>query len=135
MGDLTEYFSEHEIACRGKDCCGGRLFPEGNFKEAYRFWMALEKLREKAGRPITVTSGYRCVRHNYRTPGAAMGSKHTKGYAADIVIEGCTPEQMMAFALLVPEFAQGGIGIYNDRIHVDSRPDGPARWDKRDNLT
>jgi uncharacterized protein YcbK (DUF882 family) len=60
-----------------------------------------------------------------------MGSKHIQGIAADIIIEGLTPEEMYMAAQRIPEFKQGGIGLYHNRIHVDTRRDGPARWDKR----
>lgn len=43
----------------------------------------LDPLREAWGRPITVTSGYRCPRLNKAVGGVAT-SQHTKGEAADI---------------------------------------------------
>lgn len=43
----------------------------------------LDPLREAWGRPITVTSGYRCPRLN-KAVGGVASSQHTKGEAADI---------------------------------------------------
>lgn len=44
----------------------------------------LDPLREAYGKPITVTSGYRCSRLN-RSVGGVKGSHHLRGMAADIV--------------------------------------------------
>ena len=43
----------------------------------------LDPLREAYGKPIIVTSGYRCVKLN-RAVGGASKSQHTKGEAVDI---------------------------------------------------
>ena len=43
----------------------------------------LDPLREVYGKPIIVTSGYRCVKLN-RAVGGAAKSQHTQGQAADI---------------------------------------------------
>ena len=45
----------------------------------------LDPLREKLGKPITVTSGYRCPQLNKLLGGSAT-SQHVKGQAADITI-------------------------------------------------
>lgn len=44
----------------------------------------LDPLREKYGKPIYVTSGYRCAALN-KCVGGVTGSQHRKGEAADIV--------------------------------------------------
>lgn len=46
----------------------------------------LDPLREKWGKPITVTSGFRCPELN-RSMGGVQDSQHTKGEAADICAE------------------------------------------------
>ena len=43
----------------------------------------LDPLREKWGKPIVVTSGYRCAKLN-RAVGGAKNSQHTTGEAVDI---------------------------------------------------
>lgn len=44
----------------------------------------LDPIREKFGKPITVTSGYRCDKLN-RLVGGKPNSQHLKGQAADLV--------------------------------------------------
>ena len=45
---------------------------------------ALDKIREQYGKPIIVTSGYRCPELN-KAVGGANSSQHVKGEAADLV--------------------------------------------------
>ena len=49
----------------------------------------LEPLRVAMGRPIRISSGYRCERLN-KAVGGVYNSQHLKGQAADICIEGDT---------------------------------------------
>jgi hypothetical protein len=117
MGDLSEHFSKREFACR---CCG-QLVISG------RLVMALEHLRELVGRPVRVHDGYRCAGHNEQA-GGVTDSEHTRGTAADIDIPGLSLQQMYEYALVVPEFAEGGIGVYDSNfLHVDVRRHA-ARW-------
>jgi hypothetical protein len=52
----------------------------------------LDPLREAYGKPIIVTSGYRCARLN-KVVGGAPSSQHVKGEAADIRSVQDTPEE------------------------------------------
>ena len=47
----------------------------------------LEPLRVAIGKPIKISSGFRCERLN-RAVGGVSNSQHTKGQAADICIDG-----------------------------------------------
>ena len=46
----------------------------------------LDKIRERYGKPIVVTSGYRCPELN-KAVGGVKSSQHVKGEAADLVGE------------------------------------------------
>lgn len=117
MSDLSEHFSKREFSCR---CCG-HLVISG------RLILALEHLRELTGLPIRIHAGYRCAGHNERA-GGVTDSEHTRGTAADIEIAGLSLQKMYECALLVPEFAHGGIGVYDGNfLHVDVRGHS-ARW-------
>lgn len=63
----------------------------------------LQPLRDRLGRPISITSGYRCPDLN-RAIGSAPTSQHTRGEAADLVVDGLTPEQVYVYvkALKLP---------------------------------
>lgn len=58
----------------------------------------LDPLREAYGKPIKVTSGYRCPRLN-RAVGGAESSQHIKGEAADITA-GTPSENLYIYNLL-----------------------------------
>ena len=106
----------------------------------------LEAVRSHFGKPVHVTSGYRDITlqgrlwqeavSKYGSPAEAEKhvappghSQHELGTAADIWIEGVTPQQVADFAQRIATV--GGIGIYPDFTHLDIRPrDGGviARW-------
>ena len=75
----------------------------------------LEPLRAKIGKPVIITSGYRCPRLNAVVGGVNTSnnvSQHTKGEAADTYVEGMTIEEWyqfiktsgLAFDQLIQEF-------------------------------
>ena len=100
----------------------------GEIKLSQRLVDALEKLRHDCGdAPIHVRSGYRCPEWNKRV-GGVLGSKHLTGEAADIVVVGKEPEEVAEIAEGIAEFRHGGIGIYENFVHVDVRRGGAARW-------
>jgi uncharacterized protein YcbK (DUF882 family) len=115
---LSDHFHANEFRCR---CCG--KLPEGGMSPD--LIELLEEIRGVAGRPVKVTSGYRCLAHNRRVKSKDT-SQHRLGTAADIVIEGLTPKKVGEIA---GRFLQhcGGIGIYSGFTHVDVRRQ-KARW-------
>lgn len=112
---LSDHFNSNEFDCHGSGCCSQTLIN----KKLVEY---LEKIREHFGKPITVTSGYRCVTHN-RNVGGATGSRHAKGDAADIVISGVTPAEVAKYA---ENIGIKGIGLYETSkdghfVHIDTR--------------
>ena len=72
----------------------------------------LQIIRDKVGRPIKITSGYRCIVHNAsKTVGGSPNSKHRYGMAADWRLKdrGLNP---VALGILAVEAGFGGVGIY-----------------------
>lgn len=124
MGDLSPNFSSKEFACRHCKLVhvdpalvdGLQALSDKTF-ELYNKRMA-----------VHILSAYRCIQHN-RKIGGSQNSLHTMGKAADIQIDGLTVEQTLKIAEMIPEFANGGIGIYPQEhfVHVDVRP-VKARW-------
>lgn len=118
----TRNFSRRELACK----CGCKPTPTGIDANLQRLANALQELRDLAGVPLVVTSGYRCPRHNQAIKGA-RSSQHTLGLAADVWSKYMTPAELADLAERVPAFANGGIGRYSRWVHVDIRS-GKARW-------
>jgi len=85
----------------------------------------LQKIRNRFGKAVTVTSGYRTPAHNKKVGGAAY-SQHLYGTAADITVKGVKPKDVAAYAeTLLPN--TGGIGIYSTFTHIDVRK-VKSRW-------
>lgn len=113
---LSENFRAKEFAC--KDGSEDVLISD-------ELVTLLQKIRDHFNAPITINSAYRTEAYNKKIGGATY-SQHVKGKAADIVVQGATPEQVAQYA----EYLQpnsGGIGLYNSFTHVDVR-DNRSRW-------
>ena len=118
MGDINNYFSRQEFACK----CGCET--EGVDVELLT---VLTKIREHLNSPVTITSGNRCKIHNTKVGGESR-SKHTKGIAADFKVDGATPKQVVD--LLNSWYPDKyGIGLYKTWVHLDVR-NQPSRWEK-----
>lgn len=84
----------------------------------------LEGIRERAGKPVRIISGYRSWAHNKQAY-AAQGesptpSRHCSGQAADIKIAGMTGVQIAKLAIDAAGMDLG-IGVGPNYIHVDVR--------------
>jgi uncharacterized protein YcbK (DUF882 family) len=108
----TEHFSNKDLAC---PCCrtnGMRI----------HFLRELEILRIWWGRPLTLSSAFRCPAHNARVSKTGESGPHTKGLAVDVLVSG-----QDAFRFLKYAIASGfpGIGINqagpmgSRYIHID----------------
>ncbi|RXE61758.1 D-Ala-D-Ala carboxypeptidase family metallohydrolase [Paramuribaculum intestinale] len=60
----------------------------------------LDPLREAWGKPISVTSGYRCSELNAKVPGASRTSQHMTGEAADISVGNQVDNRRLAQKIL-----------------------------------
>lgn len=59
----------------------------------------LQPLRDKIGKPIRVSSGYRSRALNRAIKGAAQNSQHQKGEAADISVDGMSTDDLFQYIL------------------------------------
>lgn len=73
---VSNNFTEAEYACKcdNKDCDGGEV--------TETLIEAMQKFREKYGKSLMISSGYRCSKHNVSIGGAKM-SNHVRGLACD----------------------------------------------------
>lgn len=81
------------------------------------FLHRLDMLRELYGKPLVITSGYRCKTHN-NTVGGAEKSLHTEGCAVDIAIKGDSGTFRYDIIKLALQLGFTGIGVANSFIHV-----------------
>jgi uncharacterized protein YcbK (DUF882 family) len=70
-------------------------------------------------KPININSGYRSLKTNAATEGAAKNSFHTKGKAIDISVEGLDASLIGHLGVIM---AKGGVGFYQSKsfIHLDT---------------
>jgi uncharacterized protein YcbK (DUF882 family) len=114
-----KYFIREEFACK----CGC-----GFDTVDYKLAEILDSLREFFGKPITITSGCRCSKHNENEEGRPK-SQHLVGRAVDFKVKDVHPDDVAN--LLEERYPKKyGIGRYNGRTHFDTR-DELARWDLR----
>jgi hypothetical protein len=128
VGKFSQHFNSVEFRCglkRGCIHCDGAVFISPNLI------MALEEIRRRIERPLTIYSGYRCTEHNADINGAPQ-SQHVLGNAADLGIpEGFTIDRFAGIVQTTARQFSGGVGVYRKSrfIHIDLRylkPD--RRW-------
>lgn len=108
---LSPYFTPNEFECKcsRSDCVQQRISKD--------LIQKLTWLREYVGKPIKVTSGFRCEAHNAAINGA-KNSQHKKGDAADIYVSSLTMGELKEKAM--HKFFS--IGLASNFIHLDIRP-------------
>lgn len=120
---LRQHFSKEEMAC--KHC--GELPPYGM---SDMLMDGLEDLRRRIGKPVIVSSGYRCPEWNKKS-GGVYNSQHVLGTGADIYVEGMSVYEL---AKICKEIFDG-VGEYYQQgfVHVDMRSNGAEtgyyQWD------
>lgn len=107
------YFSITEFAC--KHC--------GENKIDFTFVELLDDLRHKYGKPLRVSSGYRCPDYNAKVSSTGRAGPHTTGRAADLAVDRGDAYRVLKIAL---EIGFTGIGVKQKGtgrfIHLDNLP-------------
>lgn len=112
---LSENFKVSEFLCKGSGCC-----TEGKIDD--KLVEILQKIRDHFGKPVYISSAYRCHTWNKKV-GGVTGSYHTYGQAADIKVDDTTPAEVAKYAESIGVL---GIGLYETDadghfVHVDTR--------------
>ena len=111
---LSANFKSNEFACKGKGCCSKVLIDEKLVEYE-------QQIRNNFNKPVVNNSAYRCAKHN-KAVGGSLGSYHTKGQAADIVVPGVKPAEVAKYAESIGIL---GIGLYEGEdgnfVHIDTR--------------
>ena len=94
------------------------------------FMDRLFAIRAALGKPMPVTSGYRCSEHNQAVSSTGPTGPHTTGHAADIKASGPTAVHLLSLA----QSAMTGIGLkqhgsHESRfIHLDDLNGSTRPW-------
>lgn len=86
----------------------------------------LQEVREAAGRPLTVNSGYRCANHTSERNKAKPG-QHNKGIAFDIAVSGGA--ERYELIKLGVQLGATGIGVAKTFVHLDWRDGSAMAWE------
>ena len=124
---ITAHFSKEEFECND-----GSEMPLQVFNNVIEVAENLEVIRAHFNSPVTINSAYRSPVYNRRVGGAAT-SQHLSGRAADIVIDGVSPDEVadaIEFLIETGLMKEGGLGRYDTFTHYDIRGK-KARWDYR----
>lgn len=115
---INEFFSTHEFTCQCEHAdCVDQVISEDLIKR-------LSKLREVKKTSITITSGFRCKKHqeDIRNSGVstvvAKVSQHELGNGADVKLKGLSVEEWLEDAKKLFWY----IGLAKTFLHVDTRP-------------
>lgn len=112
---ISKNFRSKEFDCHGKGCCSMTQIDE-------KLVEYLQKIRNHFNKPVTITSAYRCEKHN-KSVGGATKSQHMLGNAADIVVSGVASREVAKYAESIGIL---GIGLYETSkdgyfTHIDTR--------------
>lgn len=114
---LNKNFNSYEFRCGlGRSCSCSTILIDDQLVEY------LQKIRDHFGKPVTITSAYRCPSYN-KSIGSGTGSYHSKGMAADIQVAGVAPREVAKYCESIGIL---GIGLYeSDKdgyfVHIDTR--------------
>ena len=119
---LTKNFGRYEFEC---PCGCGSQMVEQELADK------LQLIRDKLGKSIKITSGYRCIKHNAdpKVKGS-RSSRHLYGIAADwrTLDRSINP---VALGIIAQSVGFGGIGVYwhskGAFVHTDTRG-GKSTW-------
>lgn len=120
---LSQNFTVGELARSG-----GRNFDKARIDP--RLIDCLQKIRDRVGKPVIVTSGYRPYAYNVdiykERKKKPTKSRHSSGQAADIKVADMTGMELAKTAIDVCG-VNLGVGIDDDNAHIDVRGQW-ARW-------
>jgi len=117
---LYKNFTKVEFDCT--HCGANQMTPA--------FMSKLQALRIKYGKPMRITSGFRCAQHPIEAKKATPGA-HASGCACDVGVEGQDAYQLLRLAF---ELGFTGIGVQQKGssrfIHLDTleQPPRPNVW-------
>ena len=112
---ISKNFQYKEFDCHGQGCCSTTIIDE-------KLVGYIQQIRDHFGKPVIITSPYRCEVHNRRVGGATK-SYHMQGKAADIVVQGVSSREVAKYAESIGIL---GIGLYETSAdgyftHIDTR--------------
>jgi zinc D-Ala-D-Ala carboxypeptidase len=115
-----KYFKMSEFSCKH---CGENKINEDFVKQ-------LDVLRGMYGKPLIVSSGYRCPVHNARVSSTGANGPHTTGLAADLLVDRGDAYRILELVFSMQKGIFTGVGVHQKGggrfIHLDMLPNSPG---------
>lgn len=96
------------------------------------FLEELEEVRRRLGKPLIISSGYRCPEYNNKVSSTSFNGPHTTGKAIDILCRGGNTRALLRIALAMnfPGIGlnQKGAGRFIHLDRCDHRPPDEHIW-------
>ena len=112
--DHGQFFSKEELQCRCGQYCDYACPMDSDFIQR------LDDLRERYGKSLRVTSGYRCPQHNSNVSSTGANGPHVSGKAIDFGVARGDAHALLEIAMSMSfsgiGIAQKGSGRF---IHLD----------------
>ena len=120
---LTEHFTLEEFtrSTTGERNNINNSVPDDLMPNVQLTAIKLELVRKALGRPIIITSGYRCPTLNARVGGVST-SAHTKGLAVDFHCDYGTPKQICQRLIAAGVQFDKLIQEHNQWVHIGFSP-------------
>ena len=121
---ITKNFNLSEFACND-----GTEVPTELIDNVKLLAKQLQVLRDHYDAPIKINSAYRTKSHNANV-GGSINSQHLLATAADIIIQGISPQETqetIQTLIHTGKMLEGGLGKYRTFTHYDIR-NSRARW-------
>jgi len=104
----SKNFTKKELAC---PCCNVNGMQQA-------FIEILQRIRDKVGEPMPISSGYRCAKHNTDV-GGEKNSAHLRGWAVDIAISKKASGLRHKIVYYAMQEGIRRIGIGRNLVHLD----------------
>ena len=116
----TRSFKEHEWACKCARC--KQVTPH---KMQAHVMEQVQAIRDEAGRPLHLTSAYRCPLHPEEAKKAKPG-QHSAGLAVDIAV--ANGAERLEIIKLGLAHGATGVGVASGFVHLDWRTSTPVAF-------
>ena len=113
---LTKNFKKDEF-----DSKDGAEMPKEVLENIKLLAKYVQLIRNEAGVPLVINSGYRSPKHNVKV-GGVKNSYHVQSKASDLNPKGITPKQLYDVILKLIKggvIYNGGVGLYDTFVHYD----------------
>ena len=123
---LSEHFTLEELTASDTAARLGidNTPPTHAIENLKRLCALLEDVRHAVGKPIRISSGYRCLKLNHAV-GSRDTSQHLQGCAADIKVQGVTVDELMKVIIGAGVKFDQLIREFDSWVHI-SVPNTPA---------